>query len=397
MRPVDDHVAHVPAVVAGLAGDGRRDHRGQRCGAGRPDGEPDHGQQQRPPHRTTRLRSTRAVKARSVALASARISSDSAPTASLRARPASAVLDGCAELREGQVRQPRQRDVRRGLAWRWTALRWWRAVARRVVARRAGLLAAGFGVVVAAGAEGLTVVVVVTVADGPRRGADDDARLGLHRSRVRARRARPARRRVGARGLLRAGRHRRGERCRCHDRHPTQMWTRPHVDQLDSWPNRPYSRLRGPATAHPPFWVGERRRWPAGRPTQNRPTGPCRAVSPPSSRGPARAPPSGTPGVHRSPESRPGTSSCGCPPPTAPERRWPAGPSHRRPCCAARTGRVGVARVVLLRRGVRIERPGRSRPSGPAPGRSRHPTRRPDRPTGWSRCRCRPRTSPPTR
>src|SRR6185312_1838311 len=45
---------------------------------------------------------------------------------------------------------------------------WW-AVGRRPVARRAGLLAAGFGVVVAAGAEGLTVVVVVVTATG--RGA----------------------------------------------------------------------------------------------------------------------------------------------------------------------------------------------------------------------------------
>ena len=80
-----------------------------------------------PPHRATRRRSTRAVNASNVALASARTSSERAPAASVRARPASFVAGGalrCARLRRGT----------RGIAM---------CVARPRVARalRAGLLA----------------------------------------------------------------------------------------------------------------------------------------------------------------------------------------------------------------------------------------------------------------
>ena len=52
-------------------------------------------------------------------------------------------------------------------------------LARRVVARCAGLRARGFGVVVAAGAEGVTVVVVVVVTGATGRGAARATTRGL--------------------------------------------------------------------------------------------------------------------------------------------------------------------------------------------------------------------------
>ena len=300
---------------------------------------------------------------------------------------------GCAQLRERQVREPRQRDVRRGLLRDGPASRWCE-VARRVVARRAGLLAAGFGVAVAAGAEGLAVV-VVTVAEG--RGAARTTTRGLVFTGAGS--GRGALDPLGAASGL-AGSCAPAGTAVASDAAATiatqrkcalaPMSTNRTLGRIDRTPGCP--DLQPPT--HPFGWVSGR--WPAGRPTQNRPTGPCRAVSPPSSRGPARASPSGSPVSPPDPwvatwhvelrlpaaDSAREALACRTEPP--PPMLYSA-PARWR--CSGRTAE----------RWRPNERPGRSRPSGPAPGRSRHSTRRPDRPTGWSGCRCRPRTSPPTR
>ena len=160
---------------------------------------------------------------------------------------------------------------------------------------------------------------------GPRRGADDDARRRLHR------------RRIGARGAATRSAPRRGSRAAgrpagtaaASDAATTivtqrkcalaPMSTNRTFGRSDRTPGQPAVQ---PLT-HPFGWVSGGGGPPAGPPRTGR-RGQSRALSPPSSRGPACAPSSGTRGVRPEPWRAIWHVGCGCPQPTAPWRRWPA-------------------------------------------------------------------------
>ena len=152
------------------------------------------------------------------------------------------------------MRQLREREVRRGLGAAGRLARLCE-VARRVTARRAGLLARGFAVVVAAGADGAPCV--VTVAAG-RRAARTTTR-GLVFAGAGSGRGELAP--LGAASGP-AGSWAPAGTAAASDAAATTATQRrcalAPMSANRTWPTRPYSRLRGPATAHPPIWVGER-------------------------------------------------------------------------------------------------------------------------------------------
>ena len=252
------------------------------------------------------------------------------------------------------MRERRQRDVRGAGCVRGGRARLRRCeVARRVAARRAGLLAAGVGVASRAGAAGLTVV-VVTVAAG----------RGAARTTTRAAWSSPGPGRAAARcdplgaasGL--AGCWAPAGTAAASDA-ATTIATQRRCALAPMSTNRTFGRIdRTPGCAalqpltHPFGWVSGR--WPAGRPTQNRPTGPCRAVSPPSfawtgSRTFFRHAAESTGALARDLARRVAVAR---------RRQRQRGVGLQDRATAARAvhphRRVGVARVVLLRRGVRM-------------------------------------------
>ena len=263
-------------------------------------------------------------------------------------------VGGALSCASAQVRKPRQRDVRRGLHAGPRVRRGEGSPggsSRGAPACRARASPASLSQ-----RAPTARTVVVTVAAGRGAARTSDAGLGLHRGRGRARRARPAGRRVGAR---RAPARRAGTAAASDAAATTATQRRCALAPMSA--NRTLGRstvlpVARPCNRRPPIQVGEGAS-PAGRPTQNRPTGPSRAVSPPSSRGPAHASPSGSPGVHRTPGSPPGT----CELRVARRRRCERGvglqdrataahallraPAHWR--CSGRTGRRGVRTSAL--------------------------------------------------